>query len=284
MRSDDDAPRVLRTAPLVRETPAGLRWLRMGSLLEGEPVYERDATLERLASVRKRTTMRDEIITGDAREVAKDLLPGSLDCIFTDPVYQNIDDYRWLATEALRLLKPKGMLLAWCSKPKLGRCQLAMEEAGLEYVYTLDYTVQAKTFRMRWYNLFCWTTPCLWMQVPGSASRPRRWLPDTYIDTIILDDAPVEVRQVLGDTYISTAGPSGSYVWNKNLGVLRAWLDAFCPPGGTVWDPFTGSGGVPLVAAMTGRHFYASEIKPDVADEARARLSNRTLTMDLDAA
>lgn len=225
--------------------------------------------------------MLNEIITGDAREIAKDVPAASIDCIFTDPVYQNIDDYRWLATEALRLLRPKGMLLAWCSKPKLGRCQLAMEEAGMEYVYTLDYTVQAKTFRMRWYNLFCWTTPCLWMQVPGSASRPRRWIPDTYIDSIILEDEGVECRQVLGDTYISTAGPSGSYVWNKNLGVLRAWLDAFCPPGGCVWDPFAGEASVPLVAATTGRRFYASEIQPDVAERGRARLGNRTLAMEL---
>lgn len=56
--------------------------------------------------------MLDEIITGDAREVVKEIPPESIDCIFTDPVYQNIDDYRWLATEALRVLKPKGMLLA----------------------------------------------------------------------------------------------------------------------------------------------------------------------------
>lgn len=95
MRSDD-APRVLRTAPLVQETPEGLTWLRIGSLAAGgEPVYERDATLERLAKASERP-MRDEIITGDARDIAKDLSPGSLDCIFTDPVYQNIDDYRSL--------------------------------------------------------------------------------------------------------------------------------------------------------------------------------------------
>lgn len=214
----------------------------------------------------------DQIITGDAKELAKKIPESSVDLIFCDPIYQNIADYAWLAETALRVLKPKGLVLSWCSKPKLGRCQLAMEEAGLTYVYTLDYTVQAKTFRMRWYNLFCWTTPCLWFQRPGEASRPRRWIPDTFIDTIILDDEPVEIRSVLSDTFISTAGPSGAYVWNKNLNVLLAWLDVFCPPGGTVYDPFTGSGSIPIVAKMTGRHFYASEILPDVAEGARMRL------------
>lgn len=218
--------------------------------------------------------MIDQILTGDARDLAPAIPDNSVDLVFTDPVYQNIDDYRWLAKQVLRVLKPKGLLLAWCSKPKLGRCQLAMEDAGLEYVYTLDYTVQAKTYRMRWYNLFCWTTPCLWMQRPGEASRPRRWLPDTFIDTILLDEEPVEVRAVLSDTFISTGGPSGSYIWNKNLHVLKAWLDAFSAPGAVVWDPFTGSGSVPVVCQLLGRHFIASEIKPEVADEARTRVES----------
>jgi hypothetical protein len=210
---------------------------------------------------------------GDARELAARLPDHSIDLIFADPVYQRLDDYRWLATEALRLLAPRGKVLVWCSKPKLARCQLAMEDAGLAYVYTLDYTVQAKTFRMRWYHLFCWTTPCLWLQRPGSASKPRRWLPDTFIDTIILDDESVTVRRILGDTFLSTAGPSGAYVWNKNLGVLTAWLDAFCPPGGTVFDPFAGEGSVSCVAKTLGRTCYASEIQPEVAARANARLA-----------
>ena len=39
----------------------------------------------------------DRIITGDARELAKAIPDESVDLIFTDPVYDRIDDYRWLA-------------------------------------------------------------------------------------------------------------------------------------------------------------------------------------------
>lgn len=227
--------------------------------------------------------MLNTIQCGDARALAEQIPDASVDLIFTDPVYQNTDDYRWLAETALRILAPKGKLLAWCSKPKMARSQIAMEETGLEYVYTLDYTVVAKTFRMRWYNLFCWTTPCLWFQRDGSASRPRKWIPDNYTDTILLEDETVDIRAICGDTFISTAGPSGSYIWNKNLGVLTAWLDAFCPPGGVVYDPFAGSGSVPVVCKMLGRQFYASEIKPDVATEAQARLEAMPVPMELSA-
>lgn len=45
----NDEPLVPRTAPLVQETPDGLRWLRIGALIDGTMVYERDETLERLA-------------------------------------------------------------------------------------------------------------------------------------------------------------------------------------------------------------------------------------------
>lgn len=228
---------------------------------------------------RARGGVLDQIVTGDARELVEQIPDSSVDLIFTDPVYQQTDDYRWLAEMALRVLKPKGAVLVWCSKPKLARSQLAMENAGLEYVYTLDYTVMAKTYRMRWYNLFCWTTPCLWMQRDGSASRPRRWMPDTYTDTILLDGEAVELRAAIGDTFISTGGPNGSYIWNKNLGVLKAWIDAFSAPGAVVWDPFTGSGSVPIVCKLLGRHFYASEIRPDVATEARWRLDSTPLPM-----
>lgn len=226
-----------------------------------------------------KNTMLDQIVTGNARELADRIPDSSIDLIFTDPVYQQTDDYRWLAETALRVLKPKGAVLVWCSKPKLARSQIAMEDAGLEYVYTLDYTVTAKTYRMRWYNLFCWTTPCLWMQRDGSASRPRRWIPDNYADTILLDGEAVELRAALGDTFVSTGGPSGSYIWNKNLGVLKAWIDAFSAPGATIYDPFTGSGSVPVVCKLLGRHFYASEIQPGVADEACIRLAATPLPM-----
>ena len=52
------------------------------------------------------------IYTGDARELARAIPDESVDLIFTDPVYQNIDDYRWLAETAARVLKPDSACLA----------------------------------------------------------------------------------------------------------------------------------------------------------------------------
>lgn len=213
-----------------------------------------------------------DITTGDARALAADIAPGSVSLILTDPVYQRIEDYAWLAETALRVLKPRGVCLAWASVPKAGRAQQAMEDAGLEYVYTLFYTVVAKTFRMRWYNLFCWTTPCLWFQRPGEATRPTRWMPDTFTETAILDN-----------TTISSAAPHGPFEWNKNTGVLVKYIEQFSHPGDLIYDPFTGTGSVPVAAKMTGRRCVASEIDPERAEQARARLAATPWPLDLAA-
>lgn len=209
----------------------------------------------------------NEIVTGDARLLAPSIADGSVDLIFTDPVYQNIEDYTWLAETALRVLRPRGVCLAWASVPKSGKAQQAMEDAGLEYVYTLFYTVIAKTYRMRWYNLFCWTTPCLWFQRPGEATKPNKWMPDTYQETIVLP------ADILDNTTISTANAHGPFEWNKNTGVLVKWLEQYSKPGELVYDPFTGTGSVPVACRMTDRRFIAGEINAERAEEARARLA-----------
>jgi hypothetical protein len=222
----------------------------------------------------------NEIVTGDARALAPSIPDGSVDLVLTDPVYQNIDDYRWLAETALRVLRPRGVCLAWASVPKAGKAQQAMEDAGLAYVYTLFYTVVAKAYRMRWYNLFCWTTPCLWFQRPGEATKPNKWMPDTYQETVIVP------ADLLDNTTISTANAHGPFAWNKNTGVLVKYISQFSQPGELVYDPFTGTGSVPVACRMTDRRFLAGEILPERADEARARLAATPHSMfaSLDAA
>lgn len=217
----------------------------------------------------------NQIVTGDARALAPSIEPGSVDLVFTDPVYQNLDDYAWLAEQSLRALRPRGVCLAWASVPRLGRAQQAMEDAGLEYVYTLFYTVVAKTYRMRWYNLFCWTTPCLWFQRPGEATRPNRWMPDTFQETVILPP------ECLDNTAISSAGADSPFEWIKNSGVLMKWLARFSKLGELVYDPFAGTGSVPLACKRTGRRFYASELLPERAEEARARLAVTPEPLDI---
>ena len=54
--------------------------------------------------------------------------------------------------------------------------------------------------------------------------------------------------------------------------LVKRCIDAGCPPGGLVLDPFGGSGTTALVAARMGRRAALIELNPDYADMARARI------------
>lgn len=204
--------------------------------------------------------MLDQIITGDARELAKSIPDQSVDFIFTDPVYENIDDYAWLAETAARVLKPEKACLVWCSSVKQYEVQPLMRN-HLTFVLQLTYTKVAKAYKVWGYKTFLWTTPCLWFQKDGDHFHENHeWLIDSILD--------------YGNAVVSTAAPpNGTYKWHKNPEAYTYWLLRFTKPGDVVWDPFTGTGSLPLVCAAHGRHFIASEIVPEVADRARARLA-----------
>jgi DNA modification methylase len=193
---------------------------------------------------------RNQIVTGDARELAKAIPDESIDLVFTDPIYSNIDDYRWLAETAARVLKPDRACLAWYSKPNHSEVKRALESAGLKYVYDLDYVVVAKSYRLVHFHLFCWTTHCMWLNKGHFAPDP--WVPDTVI---------------------STNGTNGSHKWNKNPEALMTWLEGFTAIDSVVWDPFLGGGTTIAVCKMLGRNFIASEIDPATAEQARERVA-----------
>lgn len=55
--------------------------------------------------------MLNKIMVGDARKLSAAIPDESVDLVFTDPVYDRIDDYKWLAREAKRVLKPNSAAL-----------------------------------------------------------------------------------------------------------------------------------------------------------------------------
>jgi site-specific DNA-methyltransferase (adenine-specific) len=59
----------------------------------------------------------------------------------------------------------------------------------------------------------------------------------------------------------------------KPLEIIERMVLASCPPGGTVLDPFMGSGTTAVACARHGRHFLGYEINPDYCEIARQRLA-----------
>lgn len=190
---------------------------------------------------------RNQIVTGDARELAKRIPDESVDLIFTDPVYDRIDDYRWLAETAARVLKPDRACLAWQGVKWLSDTLAAMNSLNYKWLFSW-YQSNRRGHADFGYPLW---TPLLWHE--KGKSKPFY---------------PVQDIRA-----IPFSGSNG-HNWQKQLDLVVYWLDAFTQPDDIVWDAFTGGGTVPAVCKMLGRNYIAFEIDPETAEAARKRVQN----------
>lgn len=190
------------------------------------------------------------VFCGDAFELAAMIEPETVDLILTDPVYGRVDDYELLAEIAASILKPDSALLAFASKQHTHTIRERMGKY-LDFVWQLDYIIKAKTTRLWAYNVFMWNTPVVWFA--KGKGYPLKTIPDTYIG--------------------NNGAVHGGHKWNKNLGVLRYWINAFTRPGDIVLDPFCGGGSTLVAAKESGRRWLGFEIDPETAVAARERVA-----------
>ena len=71
---------------------------------------------------------------------------------------------------------------------------------------------------------------------------------------------------------ISTAGYRGAHFAVMPEELVKICIDAGCPVGGTVLDPFLGSGTTAIVAERMGRDFFGIELNPEYARHATERI------------
>lgn len=198
-------------------------------------------------------TLENGVYVGDARLLAEAIPDESVDLIFTDPIYDRIDDYRWLAETAARVLRPDSACLAWAANRRQRDAANAMSEY-LAFERVLTLFMSGVTVGSYIGKVFVKTTPCLWMKKGNG--QPRRVIWDISIG-------------------ISNRAKYGEFhEWGKDPQTTARWLDAFASADAIILDPFTGGGTVPAVCKMLGRRYLAFEIEPDVAERARERVRN----------
>ncbi|MGA2062220.1 MAG: site-specific DNA-methyltransferase [Thermoguttaceae bacterium] len=71
---------------------------------------------------------------------------------------------------------------------------------------------------------------------------------------------------------ISTAGYRGAHFAVFPEKLVEICINAGCPVGGTVLDPFVGAGTTAIVAERMGRDFYGIELNPEYARQATERI------------
>ena len=193
---------------------------------------------------------RDQIVTGDARELARALPDESVDLIFTDPPYPRefLPLYGWLAKEAARVLKPGGSCFALAGH------------------YYLPDVIDQMRQHLDWH----WAC-CLYQPTVTNSYRcfPRRV--DVYWKPLLWFTKGRYTGPFIMDGFNSTAPDKQHHAWGQSERYVRQFLERQ-DRSAILLDPFTGGGTVPAVCKQLGRHYVAFEIDAETATLARERV------------
>ena len=233
------------------------------------------------------TTWR--IIEGDCRDVLPTL--GPVDVVVADPPYGqtslawDVPVSDWLD---LVPLKPGGSV--WVFGSLRSFMASAGEFAGWQLAQDVIWEKHnGSSFhddRFRRVH----EQPAHFYRGPWSAVyKAPQFTDDATARTVRRKERPPHMGEIENSTYISEdGGPRlmrsvfrvrsmhgrAEHPTQKPTGILAPLIEYSCPPGGTVLDPFAGSGSTLVAAQETGRASIGIEVDPGYAAIARRRLEN----------
>jgi len=192
------------------------------------------------------------IIHGDMREVSATIPDNSIDMILTDPPYaeEYLPLFADLSVLAARVLKPGGACVVYSGQIFLPE---VMQRLGqhLEYLWTCAIRHTGGNQRIFKANVNAAWKPVLWYIKP-----PRSVYWDAFIDVA------------------SGGREKGLHDWQQAESEAAYFIEYICPEGGTVLDPFCGSGTVCVAAKRLGRHWIGIEIEEQYVMATRERLND----------
>lgn len=192
----------------------------------------------------------NQIVTGDTRELAKRIPDNSIDVIYTDPIYWQIEDYEWLSELAARVLRDGGDLFAYTGQYHMDRVMVALSKS-LTFRWVLVEKKISPGGLIFAYRLFSHYIPLLWY-----GKGKARYIPSR-----------------LDFQWAQNDGPSVNHEWGKGISKIVAWLDHFTNNGDILLDPFSGGGAILAGAKMRGMSYIGFEHDPDTAERARQRVA-----------
>jgi hypothetical protein len=197
-----------------------------------------------------------KVIAGDAYQLGKHIPDRSVSGIVTDPLYDDMAQYVWLAQFARRVLRPNGVLLVYCSIGWLPETLAALRLGGMHYVWELTSAWSGGSSRAQ--LGFCKQARLLWYDI-GGTSRPHKKLVDLRVDPI-------------GTSSLPDTGGVGS--WSKMPDHLAYWMQGFFNADDLILDPFSGWGTTGALCKLLGiEKFTGFEIKAERAKQANAHIT-----------
>lgn len=193
----------------------------------------------------------NQILTGDSRELCKDIPDHSIDLIFTDPPYlrEYLYLYDWLASEAPRMLKPGGFLAVYVGIYHLANVVKRMDTME----FFMELVILGGGYgSMLWQRRVIGSHKCILLYRPmGGTGLPRcnivSWFRGTGQDKRF-------------------------HVWGQDEASARYYIDCLSKTGDLVLDPFCGGGTTPAMCKVLGRSCIAFEIVPGHAEIAQKRV------------
>ena len=236
-----------------------------------------------------------EVITGDALEAVTTLPPASVDCIITDPPYgeTSLAWDRWIENwpqAMFDVLKPSGSMWVFGSQ-RMFLDRIA-EFAGWHFAQDIvwekhngsglhsdrfrrvhELALHFYPKRSKWSEIYRepqFTLDAMSKRVVRKKGRPAHWHGSTGESLYTTKDGgPRLMRSVI---YHRSEHHSAVHPTQKPLGILEPLLRYSCPPGGTVLDPFAGSGSTGLIAKIHNRNAILIEIDPKFVSATEARI------------
>lgn len=191
----------------------------------------------------------NQIVTGDARELAKRIPDESIDFTLCDPVYWDVDFYSWLAELCRRVLRPGGSCIAEVGQYYMLQVMQSMSK-HLDYYWLFSERLGVSA-RMWDKKIFVRWKPFVWF-IKGGSHRTGGWMLDS----------------------LYSPRDKSEHEWGDGRGTMATLIESVTYPGDIVFDPCTGGATVPAACKVLGRQYIAFEIDPDVAERARERVRN----------
>ncbi len=210
---------------------------------------------------------------GDCLDVMRSMETGSVDAVVTDPpfgigfdysgkreVASNPADYwAWLSpvyAECRRVVRPGGLLAFW-------QAQLNFRHFWDWFGPTIHIYAACKNFvQLRKTPVNYGYDPVVMDYAPGATplrpAKPRRSIDFFVANTAAVVSKPGRIEK--------------GHPCPRPLDQVVEIIDNFALPGGTILDPFAGSGTTALACMMTGRNFIGVEIDPGYHAIARRRI------------
>jgi site-specific DNA-methyltransferase (adenine-specific) len=230
------------------------------------------------------------VIEGDCRDVLATLEP--VDVVIADPPYGQTSlgwDVPVSAWLDLVPLKPGGSVwvfgslrsfMASAQRGEFDGWQLAQDTIWEKHNGSSFHADRFRRVHEQAAHLYRGPWSEVYKQVPTTADATAR--------TVRRKGRPPHMGEIEGTTYTSEdGGPRlmrsvirvrsmhgrAEHPTQKPTGILTPLIEFSCPPGGTVLDPFAGSGSTLGAALETGRSAIGIEIDPAYANVAQRRCS-----------